>query len=162
MIRLETAADITGIRAVESAAFPTLAEADLVDRLRADRDVVFSLVAIDVAIETKQVVGHALFSKMRSPDQALALAPVAVLSSHRRKGIAAALIREGLRLASEGHWHGVFVLGGPYYRRFGFEPTVAAGFASPYAGPHLMALALDPAFPKHGRAEHARAFAGLA
>ncbi len=32
----------------------------------------------------------------------------------------------------------MFVLGGPtYYRRFGFDPAVAHGFASTYAGPRL-------------------------
>ena len=57
------------------------------------------------------------------------------------------------------------MLGGPaYYRRLGFDPARAKGFASPYAGPHLMALAPGggdlPA--TGGRIDHAPAFAALA
>jgi len=37
------------------------------------------------------------------------------------------------------------VLGDPaYYARFGFSQALAAPLASPYAGPHLQALALVP------------------
>src|SRR3546814_11989754 len=40
-----------------------------------------------------------------------------------------------------------FLLGEPeYYRRFGFDPRVAAPFSSPYAGPYFMALALCDGF----------------
>src|SRR3546814_7711068 len=57
-----------------------------------------------------------------------------------------------------------FLLGEPeYYRRFGFDPRVAAPFSSPYAGPYFMALALCDGFklPERGRAEYAEAFARL-
>jgi putative acetyltransferase len=83
---------------------------------------------------------------------------------HRRKGVAAGLIRHGLTLAKEGGWKGVFVLGNPlYYKRFGFEPSLAAGFTSPYAGPNLMALALqsDELPMRQGRLEYAGAFAAF-
>jgi putative acetyltransferase len=56
------------------------------------------------------------------------------------------------------------VLGDPeYYRRFGFAPETAAPFASPYAGPFLMALRLHEgiALPASGRADYARAFSTL-
>jgi len=139
-IRIETAADLAGIRSVEEDAFPTPSEADLVDRLRADGDVVFSL----VAVHEGQIVGHVMFSRMRTPPETLGLGPVAVLMPYRRKGIAASLIREGLRRATEKGWKGVFVLGDPaYYCRFGFDAALAAGFASSYSGPHLQALALQ-------------------
>jgi putative acetyltransferase len=53
------------------------------------------------------------------------------------------MIRGGLLRAGEEGWEGAFVLGAPaYYRRFGFDAGKAAGFASPYAGPCFMALAL--------------------
>jgi predicted N-acetyltransferase YhbS len=74
---------------------------------------------------------------------ALGLGPVAVLPDCRRRGIAAALVREGLKRATYDGWAGVFVLGDPnYYRRFGFESKHADGFESAYAGPHFMALPL--------------------
>lgn len=159
-IRLETAADLPAIRRVTTAAFPTTAEADLIERLRDDGDLVFSL----VASEDNEIIGHALFSSMRSPAKTLALAPVAVVESHRRRGVAAALIREGLRLSAEAGWKAVFVLGDPaYYGRFGFDPGKAAGFRSPYAGPHLMALELQAHALARGDGdlEYPRAFARL-
>jgi hypothetical protein len=59
IIRLETPSDIAAIRVVEEAAFPTPAEARMVDDLRAAGDAVFSLVAVEDAM----VVGHVMFSK---------------------------------------------------------------------------------------------------
>lgn len=138
-IRSETAADFPAIRSLIEEAFPSSAEAELVDRLRQNGSAVLSLVAdLD-----GQLAGHVMFSRMEWPDGALGLAPVAVLMPWRRRGIAAGLIREGLlRAAAEG-WSAVFVLGDPaYYNRFGFAASEAEGFTSPYAGPHLMALAL--------------------
>jgi putative acetyltransferase len=159
-VHIETPADLTGIRAVEVEAFPTGREADLVDQLRADSDAVFSL----VATVANEVVGHVMFSRMRAPLGTLGLGPVAVLPAHRRMGVAAGLIRDGLKRASESGWRGVFVYGNPaYYRRFGFDPSRAVGFSSPYAGPHLMALALQSAgLPsREGRLEYPAAFAAF-
>jgi putative acetyltransferase len=159
-IRIETAADFVGIRGVEEDAFPTRAEADLVDRLRTDGDAVFSL----LAILEDQIVGHVMFSRMRTPPNTLGLGRVAVSTPHRRKGIAASLIREGLRRATVTGWKGVFVLGDPaYYCRFGFDAVLAAGFTSRYSGPHLLALVLQPdGLPvEKGSLEYAAAFAAL-
>lgn len=120
-------------------AFPTPAEADLVDWLRRDGDAVFSL----VAIKGNALVGHMVLSKIEAPFRALGLGPVAVLPGHQRTGVGTRMIKEGLSRAGRMGWEGVFVLGEPaYYRRFGFDAGKAAGFLSPYAGPHLMALAL--------------------
>jgi putative acetyltransferase len=159
-IRTEKPADIAGIRSVEEEAFPTRSEADLVDRLRTDGDAVFSL----VAIHEDEIVGHVMLSRMRTPPETLGLGPVAVLTPHRRNGIAASLIREGLRCATEKGWKGVFVLGDPaYYCRFGFDPALASGFTSPYSGPHLLALALqsDGLPTQKGSLEYPAAFATL-
>ena len=138
-IRGETADDIAAIWNLIAGAFPTPAEADLVDRIREDGSAVFSL----LAVMDRQPVGHVMFSRMERPDGALGLAPVAVHAAWRRQGIAAALIREGLSRARANGWSSAFVLGDPaYYGRFGFAAELAEGFASPYAGPHLMGLAL--------------------
>lgn len=159
-IRIETAGDLAGIRRVEEEAFPTRSEADLVDRLRADGDAIFSL----VAVRMNDIVGHALFSMMRNPPRTLGLGPVAVLTPYRQKGIAANLIRVGLKNALEKGWKGVFVVGNPaYYCRFGFDSALAARFTSPYAGPHLMALELRSGGLSvgKGRLEYPAAFAAL-
>lgn len=141
------------------AAFPEPAEADLVDRLRADGDSVISLVAVDDG----QVVGHILFSKLSAPFRALGLAPVSVLPDRQNAGIGSRLIRAGLERAAQDGWRGVFVLGEPeYYGRFGFGTEIAKGFASPYAGPYFMALGLGEELPAtEGRISHAPAFATL-
>ena len=140
-IRTEAFADLDAIRAVVKDAFPTPVEAQLVDRLRDDGSIFLSL----VALSDGAVVGHVVFSRMRAPAGALGLGPVAVSSSHRRIGIAAQLIEAGLARAKAEGWKSVFVLGNPaYYTRFGFRPELAAGFLSPYAGPHLMGLELQP------------------
>ena len=138
-IHLESPADIAAVRHVEAASFPTEAEADLVDDLRACGESAYSL----VAMEAGAVVGHVLFSVLRAPFRALALAPLAVLPDWRRRGVAASLVRHGLALAEADGWRGVFVLGDPaYYGRFGFLAEAAAGFESPYVGAHFMAMAL--------------------
>ena len=54
-----------------------------------------------------------------------------------------------------------FVLGHPdYYPRFGYSTETAHPFASPFAGPHFMALLLDKSvrLPESGRARYAPAF----
>jgi putative acetyltransferase len=86
------------------------------------------------------------------------------LPERQRTGIGSLLIRDGLARSRAAAWVGVFVLGDPaYYRRFGFRAERASGFASPYAGPHLMALALGrgdlPA--RRGSIRYAPAFASL-
>lgn len=158
-IRAASSTDRAGIRAVVAAAFGQPGEADLVDRLIADGDAVIELVAVDA----DNIVGHVLFSRLAAPFRALALAPVSVRPDRQGEGIGGALIRTGLAQASAAGWQGVFVLGDPsYYARFGFDPGLAAGFASPYAGPHLMALALNGPLPAAtGRIAYAGAFAEL-
>jgi len=156
LIRNEELADRTAVRAIIEAAFAGPDEADLVDRLRDDGDCELSL----VAVEGGRVVGHVLFSKMGAPFPALGLAPLAVAPDRQRSGIGSRLVRAGLERARSAGWRGVFVLGDPnYYRRFGFDAALASGFDSPYAGPHLMALALGSALPASGgKIEYAPAF----
>ena len=157
--------DAAAIRAVHIAAFPTAAEADLVEALEREGDAVISL----VAERDGEVLGHVLLSRMAVSNEqrayrALGLAPVAVRSEAQSQGIGSALVRAALSRAAETGEELVFVLGDPaYYGRFGFSAADAAPFASPYAGPHLMACRLrdDVPRPRAGKAEHARAFAGL-
>jgi putative acetyltransferase len=156
-IRDESLREYKAIRHLHLAAFPGTEEADLVDRLRGDGDAVVSL----VAIEGRVLTGHAMLSRMSGPFSALGLGPVAVLPDCRRKGIAAALIREGIKRAANDGWAGIFVLGDPgYYQRFGFRSEHADGFESPFAGPHFMALPLnDAGLPtRFGRIDYAPAF----
>ena len=158
-IRFEVETDFENVRALHLSAFSTAGEGDLVDELRRAGDAVLSLVATDDG-----VVGHVMFSRMKAPFRALGLAPVAVLADWRRQGVADMLIRAGLMQAKKDGWEAVFVLGSPdYYTRFGFNPALASGFQSPYAGPDLMAIALqDGGLPMAtGAVSYAPAFDGL-
>jgi putative acetyltransferase len=157
-IRPEVPADRAAIRRLHLESFPTVAEADLVDGLRDDGDAILSL----VAREGTAVIGHVLFSRMTAPFRALGLAPVAVLPSHRRRGVAARLVETGLTLAATQGWQAVFVLGdAAYYARFGFDAAKAAGFDNVFSGPHFMVKPLEPLPVMAGTVEYAPAFARL-
>ncbi len=160
-IRIETPDDHAPVRRLHLDSFPGPGEAGLVDRLRNDGDAVVSL----VALEGETLVGHVMFSRMAAPFPALGLAPVAVRSDRRGRGVAARLIEEGIARAKNGGWAAIFVLGEPeFYRRFGFGAAKAETFESPYAGPYLMVLPLtgDGLPQASGRIDYAPAFAALA
>jgi putative acetyltransferase len=161
-LRLDEAADWPAVYDIYAAAFGQLAEAELVQRLRADGDLIFALTAYDDA-----PVGHIAFSTMilhDAPDiRTGVLAPVAVVPAYRKRGVGAALIRESLRRLGEAGYDLVVVLGDPaYYSRFGFEAKLAGALKTPYDGPYLQALALSPKGREaHGRVSYAKAFAEL-
>jgi putative acetyltransferase len=151
--------DGAAIREVVTRAFGREEEAGLVDGLVRDRDAEIALV-----VESRGVlVGHVLLSRMTAPFRALALAPVSVSPPHQSRGVGSTMVREAIDAARAAGWEAIFVLGAPaYYTRFGFDLALAAGFASPYAGPHFMALALQGPLPVlTGELRHARAFADL-
>jgi putative acetyltransferase len=161
MIRPETASDRDAIRGVPAAAFPTAAEADLVDALRAAGDLVLALVA-----EVKDVVGFVAFSRLvpaQAELRAVALAPIGVVPAQQRTGIGAALVRDGLSRLAEAGEDLVLVLGETrFYRRFGFTRDAASRLRTPYDGPHLLANALtEQGADARGRVRYAPAFAAL-
>jgi putative acetyltransferase len=134
IVRAERAADAAAIRAVHEAAFPTRAEADLVELVRTSAGFLadLSLVAeLDGA-----VVGHLLLSPVTletggGVESVLELAPLAVLPEHQREGIGSALVIAGLDAAEVRDEPLVLVLGHPwFYPRFGFRPASAFGIRS--------------------------------
>jgi putative acetyltransferase len=143
MPRHATRADHAAIRAVNEAAFGRPDEADLIERLRADGDVVFELVEEDL----EQVAGHILFSRLwvDSVQLYVALAPLAVAPHLQRTGIGSRLTKAGVETAREFGAHAIVVLGHPgYYPRFGFSADAAKTLKSKYSGqPAYMALALE-------------------
>lgn len=153
------------IRAIHLDAFPGNAEADLVEALVAEGDVLASLIAEHDGV----AAGHVLCSRMQVEADgvrvhAAGIGPVGVRPDMQRRGIGAALMTAAVQAMRNQHVRIVFLLGEPgYYRRFGFEARTAAPFASPYAGPHFMAMPLDEKLelPLRGRAEYAPAFGRL-
>lgn len=143
------------IRSVVVDAFGCDQEAKLVDELRRDGDLAVSLAAeCDGA-----VCGYVALSRLHSPLNALALAPVAVRRAMQGKGVGAALVRGAIERARALECEIVFVLGAPeYYQRFGFSVEAAKPFPSPYAGPHFMALPLTASKPHPAPCVYAAAF----
>lgn len=144
MIRYARATDHAAIAQVVTDAFGGEAEARLVERLRAEGDVLFEL----VSVTDEAVTGHILFSRLWADryEMYAALAPLAVRPDLQRTGQGSALVRAGLESARDFGACGVLVLGHPeYYPRFGFSAEAARQVRAPYAGdPAFMALALEP------------------
>lgn len=167
-IRPATGGDVAAIDALLRRSFPAPDEAMLVQRLCVDGDMVLTLVADDE--DSGELAGVVVFSAMRveAGDRlipAVALAPIAVAASHRRQGVAEALVQAGLDHLGAAGAAVCFVLGDPaYYGRFGFSADHAAGFSSPYAGEYFMAVPLKGdtlGCAARGGAEHAAAFGQL-
>lgn len=163
-IRPEQAGDAPAIRRVHESAFPTPAEADLVDALRASGDQWLSLVAVD----GWEVVGHVAFSPVTvGGEQAsgVGLAPVAVHPDHQRQGLGTRLTTEGLAVCRSAGLGFVVVVGWPaYYARFGFRPASTCGLTSVYdAGDAFQVLELRSGGlpPAGGLVRYAPAFDGL-
>ncbi|MFI0487594.1 GNAT family N-acetyltransferase [Actinomadura sp. 9N215] len=154
--RRETAGDRNAVRAVVEAAFPTAAEADLVDALRADPAWVPELSMVAESPDGR-VAGYALATRCRvgggpaAESGALALAPVAVQPQWQRRGAGGAAVRAVLAAAAGRAAAGrgerlVVVLGHPeYYPRFGFARASSLGVGVAFEVPDeaLMALVLD-------------------
>jgi putative acetyltransferase len=121
-IRAETSKDIAAIRLVVEMAFGQTSEARLVEALRQADALITSL----VAVEEEQIVGHIAFSaavieSLHATANAVALAPLAVLPTHQRRGIGSDLVRRGFDHCRRVGHRIVLVLVEPaFYQRFGF------------------------------------------
>jgi len=129
LIRHESEEDIAGIREVHEQAFEQSLEADIVDALRKNCKDLISLVADNDG----KIIGHVLFSpaEIEGPHGVLkgvALAPMAVLSDMRRKGVGTRLVKHGLVQLMRAKCPFILVIGRPdYYAHFGFGPASEFG-----------------------------------
>lgn len=145
LIRQEQPGDIPAIRAVIEHAFGRSAEADLVADLRAQAQVILSLVAQCA----NQVVGHCLFSPVLLESAGhvctvAGLGPVAVLPAWQRQRIGSRLIMLGLENCRNTGYDGVVVLGHPaYYPRFGFVPASHYSIRCEFAVPDDVFMAIE-------------------
>jgi putative acetyltransferase len=161
VIREALPSDYAATRAVLRHAFPADEEADLVEQLRADGDVLVELVAAsDTTLQ-----GHILYSPLAierdgATIHAAALAPVAVLPAFQNQGIGGELIRAGNARCAELGLEAIVVLGhADYYPRFGFSARTAESLQAPFSGLHFMALELKPGVLKDGgKVRYAKAF----
>ncbi len=137
IIRLEKPDDQEKIRNINSAAFDTNDEANLVDALRKSGTPLISL----VAEEKGELIGHILFSPVslegNQPTPLIAgLGPMAVIPECQNKGVGSMLVEEGLRYCKTSGYKAIVVLGHPeYYPRFGFVPSINYDIKSEYQVP---------------------------
>jgi putative acetyltransferase len=162
-IRSERPGDEVAITCIQVASFPTDAEARLVDRLREAGHLTVSLVA-----ETEAgLVGHVAFSPvtLASGSVGAGLAPLAVLPSHRRQGVADGLVRAGLSCCQALGFTWALVLGDPaYYARFGFLPASSIGLFDEFGGgdaSQVMELAAGGLPAERGLVRYGPEFAGM-
>ncbi|MCP4963747.1 MAG: N-acetyltransferase [bacterium] len=160
IVEPESPEDIDAIYQLNVAAFDgRTEEAELVDALRRDGDLLLSLVAHHDGV----VVGHVAFSRVVI-DAAdglvggVALAPVGVDPRFQREGVGSVLIETGIALLSDESV--LLVVGDPaYYTRFGFSVAAGERYPSFYSGPYFMALVVgDPAVGPIGPVTYAEAF----
>ena len=165
-VRPEVRSDLEAVRQVNQAAFPSFAEADLVDRIRNTEPTAISL----VAEYEGAIAGHILFSPVTlqegQSESLMGLAPMSVQPELQYKGIGKALVEQGLLLCKQKEVAAIFVLGHPnYYPKFGFRPAQEFSIKSEYEVPSDAFMALE-LFPKsleliHGTVKYCQAFSEL-
>ncbi len=144
-IRIEQPQDIERIWNINAEAFDTVTEANLVNALRGSGIPYISL----VYEENHELVGHIFFSLVElSGDMSglriMGLAPMAVASQFRNKGIGSALVKAGIEQCISEGFDAIVVLGHPnYYPKFGFVPSVRYGIKSEYDVPDEAFMVLE-------------------
>jgi putative acetyltransferase len=145
LIQRERPDDRAAIYAVHASAFDTEVEANLVDELRADGDLLPALSLLAVRDDT--VVGHVGCSRTTVEGRpSLGLGPLGVRPSHQRAGVGSALMHAVLAAADALDEPAVVLLGSPaYYRRFGFVLAGTVGIEPPDPGwaPHFQVRRLS-------------------
>ncbi len=140
--RPDDAAEAAAVRQVNLVAFPTDAEAKLLDALRASGDYTpaWSLVA---EVEGR-VVGHCLLTAAtlerhdgsRVGGRVVALGPIAILPEWQNRRVGSKLMHAALELLVAEGVAAVVLLGHPtYYPRVGFRPARSLGFQPPEPWP---------------------------
>jgi putative acetyltransferase len=139
-IRSASKKDFARVSGLVEAAFGRHDEALLLGELRLDGDIALELVATD----RDQLVGHLALTRLISPKNCLALAPLSAHPDRQHQGIGSALIEKAMAWAEEQEWVAVFVHGNPrYYGRFGFDVAEAADFDTVYSSEFLAVRVFD-------------------
>lgn len=137
-IRQASDEDEEAITALNVAAYDRTDEADIIKKLAADGDSLYSLVAHN----DRDVIGHIQFFRILidGKDCAAGLGPMSVLPDRQNSGIGTGLVRFGQRLMMGSGRGPVFVLGYPdFYSRFGFSAEAAAPYIAKWSGDAFMA-----------------------
>ena len=161
-IRAETRGDREAVYDVNRRAFGRDVEPQLVEAIRDSPEALPELAL--VAEEEGVVVGHIVLSRVQvGGEDAVVLAPVAVVPERQSEGIGGELVRAAIDLARAQGERLVVLVGHPwYYPRFGFVPASTLGIEhpTPIADDVFMALPLADDHPR-GRLEYPPAFAAV-
>lgn len=133
-IRPESVKDFEDVYRLLVSAFKRSDEAKLVSRLRQSDEYVADL-ALVAEIDGK-IIGYSMMTKITIGNHQgyLALAPVAVLAEHQKKGIGSLLMKASIEKASD--YKGIVVLGhSEYYPKFGFEKASKYQITCPFEVP---------------------------
>lgn len=139
IIRKETMKDYSSVEKVITQAFLCAEhtdgnEAQLVAALRKSEAFIPELSL--VAERNGEIIGHILLTKAHVQQvPVLALAPLAVSPNQQRKGVGKALVQQALQIAKQLGYDYAVVLGGSYYRHFGFIPASTLGILPPFDVP---------------------------
>jgi len=144
LIRSENEKDIKAVHSLNTSAFGTEAETNLVDALRKKTHPYSSLVAEG----NNEVVGHILFTPVslsgHSEINIMGLAPMAVAPEHQKKGVGSKLIHAGLERCKELRFGAIVVLGhSEYYPRFGFLPSSHFGISCEFKVPEEAFMVIE-------------------
>ena len=128
IIRREEEKDYNSVKKTVRSAFyqkgadDRLNEWTLVEKIRKDKGYIPELAL--VAEDNGAVIGYIMFSRcMIGENESIALAPLAVSPEKQNLGVGTLLVEKGLEEAFFLGYSSVIVLGGEYYKRFGFEPV---------------------------------------
>lgn len=161
MIRFAANSDHASVARCIELAFDSMAEVDLVDRLRKSSDLLLEL----VSEQAGHINGSVVVSALRlEPNPGLtcgAIAPLSVLPDHQRQGIGTQLMLASIEECKALQLDALFLLGDPaYYSRFGFRRS---SLASDYPEDYFQELELSPGCLQgvSSRAIYARAFSSL-
>ncbi|MEM8559029.1 MAG: N-acetyltransferase [Bacteroidota bacterium] len=160
-LRRATLHDDAGIRELHLATLPE-AEREVFAALSANllAEATVPKTLTWVAETDGEIIGHVAFSPVTigdgEPGRGYILSPLAVHPGAQRQRLGTRLVETGLAYLAERGVAVVFVYGDPdYYSRFGFEATLAEGYAAPYPlaypfGWQARALAGSDALPSTG------------
>ncbi|KAF1799564.1 GNAT family N-acetyltransferase [Mucor lusitanicus] len=165
-VRQESKHDHDRTGEIIAAAFKQQDESSLVTRLRENKSVwVPDLSLVATRNQTDVAIGFILFTISKIGNHSsLVLAPLAVDPVYQASGVGKALIKEGIRKATELGFRSVNVLGHKdYYSKFGFEPASKYNITCPFDLPdpdvfQIMALVENGLDGVSGKIEYAGEF----